>query len=417
MLSLKEKIKEQLALSHDVKVIRAIGKLLDYAVSRSAEEVLFEPEDGAWAAIFRINGEFSEKIILPKKAAEEMIGGFKRMAGVDNKGGALSGKFKKEYHGFKVIFSLFIHPTAGGEKLTLDLEKKNFNFLEVGRLGLSAGALAGTKRNLSGKGGLVLVIGGSDSGRTTTLYSFLNFINRPELSLATIEKEIAAPLPGISQSRLDELSGFDAEMAIKSLRRQDIDAVMFGEINDKETAIGAMEMARAGRFVLGGFGGRGIAEALALLRDLSVPLPLFAETAKMAVIQRLAERNCPHCLSKQKVGASVWQKMKSRFNFSSLLGKLRQDRIVSEKITQPEDIVFYKSRGCARCGRKGTAGKIGIFEFLEMTPETRQYIREGHLSRLGREAERQGGYSLGEDALAKAIAGLTTVEEALKAAE
>jgi type II secretory ATPase GspE/PulE/Tfp pilus assembly ATPase PilB-like protein len=417
MPPLKEKLKEQLVLSRDVRAIRTIDKLLDYAIGLEAGEICFESEDKGLAVIFRADNEVKNRIMIPKKIEQALLAGFRELSGARSSAAgdvSWNGRFKKDYPGLKIIFSLSARSTASGEKMTIGLQKEKFELLEVGRLGFSARNLAAVKKNLNERKGLTLVAGEFNSGRTTTLYSFLNHINHPELNVATIEKEVAYDIPKINQSRLDPISGYDSSSAISSLRRQNVDAVMIGDINDKETAEAALHLALGGHFVLGGFYGSDVASILSFFQDLSIPLHLFAAAVKMVVAQRLVRKNCPHCLAKQKIGENARKKLKENFAFSPLLKRMRADKLVSEKVSKPEDLVFYKSRGCSRCRGSGLAGRVGIFEVLRMTPEAKQTVKEGHFSGIRQEISRQGGYLLKEEALLKAISGLTTIEEVFK---
>jgi|GEM_PF-3785604 type II secretory ATPase GspE/PulE/Tfp pilus assembly ATPase PilB-like protein len=416
MLLLKEKIKNQLSLGLDARIMRVIDKIFDLAVGYGADEIFFEPQTNKLAVDFLVNGEKNYSIALPKKSEEAVIEGLKKIAGADLVNANLppKGKFKKEFLGSKIIFSLSTHPSAKGEKIIIGLQKQKFELREINRLGLTRKIKAAVKRNLEKRKGIVLVAGDFNAGRTTALYSFLNYLNRPDLNLATVESEIVCDLPAVNQSCLDPISGFSSAHAVNSLKRQDADVAMIGELNDKETIEAAFYLALSGHFVLGGIQGRDSRETFNFLNDLSIPKHLLTDVLKMIVSVGLVEKNCPHCLVKQKIGAETWKKIKSSFELAGLIKKMRQDKIISGKIKKPEDLVFYKSQGCSRCGNKGVLGKIGIFEVLEITNEAKKIIREGHYSFLEKAIVNQGGYLLREDALIKAVSGLTTIDEVLK---
>lgn len=416
MLSLKEKIKEHLSLSPDIKVIRVIDKLLNYAIGAGAVEILFEPGEKELSIIFRLDNGADKAFSIPKRMESDLLCGFKEMAGIfGHKDNVLGiGKFKKDYQGFKIIFSLTIHPTASGEKITIDLQKEKIEMLQIGRLGFNAPALATIKKKLSEQQGLILVIGGYNSGRTTTLYSFLDYLNKPELNITTVERNIVLNIPKINQSQLDPISGYSSSIAVNSLRRQNVDVAMIGEISDQETAEAAICLASKGRLIISGLYSQNIGTALDFFRDLPIQIPSLTSAVKMVITQKLLKKNCPHCLVEEKISAGTKQKLKEKFSFEELLSRLRADKIVSEKISGPEDLVFYRSRGCATCGNTGYSGRIGNFEVLEMTPEVKKNIREGHFSTVRQEIKKQEGYLLEEDALIKALGGLVEIEEVLK---
>ncbi|MDD5527399.1 MAG: ATPase, T2SS/T4P/T4SS family [Patescibacteria group bacterium] len=419
MQSIREKVKEQLSLSSDVRVIRAIDKIFNFAIGCEAEEILFEPRAKDLAVNFMADGELKNTLLLPKKAEQAVIAGVKAKAGLnypaDNSAGGR--KFKKDFLGYKIIFSLCVRSGSAGEKITVNLAKEKFQLFGLGQLGLNAKALEIVKKNLLNRQGLTAVIGDFNSGRTATLYSFINFLKHPELNIATVEKDVACDLPEINQSRLSKLDGFSAKNAINALKRQDADVIMIGDINDRETAEAAFNLAQSGHFILAGIYSRDIVVALNFLQEAGVTLSSFSANAKMAITQRLADKNCPFCLTKQKIGRESRRRLEEKLSLRKLLSRLMRDKIISNRINKPEDLIFYKSAGCPRCHNSGVAGKIGIFEVLEITPEVKNIIKTGHFSSLRREPEKQGGYSLAEDALIKALGGLISLEAVIKAAE
>jgi type II secretory ATPase GspE/PulE/Tfp pilus assembly ATPase PilB-like protein len=189
---------------------------------------------------------------------------------------------------------------------------------------------------------------------------------------------------------------------------------MIGEIIDKETAAAAANLARVGRFVLAGLQAHNLPAALSFFQDLGVASSLFSESASLAITQRLAARNCPHCLKQQRIGRDSLKKLSEKIALKKLLPLLKRDKIISEKINKPEDLIFYKSSGCQRCHNSGVAGKIGIFEVLEITPAVKNIIKTGHFSALRQETEKQGGHTLAEDALIKSLTGLIPIDEVFR---
>jgi type IV pilus assembly protein PilB len=416
MLSLKDKAKEQLSVSADVRIIRIIDKIFNFAIGCEADEIRFESEAKGLAVNFIVGGELKNTLLLPRESELAVLAGIKGMAGfnypTDNL--ASSGGFKKDYSGYKVIFSLQLHPTQSGEKVIINLRKEKFELLGLGRLGLASKSLAKVKKVLTDKKGLIAVIGGSSSGITSTLYSLINYFEHQQFNIATIEKEALCDLPGINQSQLRPRLGFGPRAAANALRRQDTDVVMIGEVNDQETAEAAFHLAQSGRFVLAGISARDITAALNFLPEWNIPANLFAANAKLIITQRLVNKNCPFCLSRQKIGPDSLKRLEEKISLSKLLPRLRQDKIISAQITKAKDLVFYKNSGCPRCQKRGVLGKIGIFEILVVTQEVKKIIKAGHSPALGNEIKKQGGYSLAEDALIKALSGLVSVDTILK---
>jgi type II secretory ATPase GspE/PulE/Tfp pilus assembly ATPase PilB-like protein len=416
MNALKEKIKEQLALSGDTRIIRIIDKIFNFAIGCEAEEIYFEPRAQDLAVIFQAAGEVKNTLVLPKRVEEAVLGGVKAMAGLNYPSANLApaGKFKKSFAGYKIIFSLAVRPSRSGEKVIVNLHKEKFDLLGLGQLGFSGQNLKRIKKVLDSRRGLVAVIGDLNSGQTSTLYSFISYLKRPDLNIATVEQEIARHLPQVNQSLINPRVGFGSGAATNALRRQDVDVVMISEINDRETAEAALQLAAAGHFVLTGILSQDVVSSLNFLNDLAVPLSSLAANTKLAVTQRLVDKNCPFCLKPQKISHNSWRRLDEKLFLSKLLPRLKRDKIISAKISRPEDFIFYQSSGCPRCQDRGVAGRIGIFEILEITPEVKALIKSGHFSSVREEVKKQGGYSLAEDAFIKALGGLISLEEVLK---
>jgi type II secretory ATPase GspE/PulE/Tfp pilus assembly ATPase PilB-like protein len=141
---------------------------------------------------------------------------------------------------------------------------------------------------------------------------------------------------------------------------------------------------------------------------------LFANNINLVITERLADKNCPHCLSRQRLGQDSYRQLEEKLSLKKLFSKLKADKIISEKFSRPEELSFYKSGGCPRCQNSGVAGKMGIFEVLEIDSEVKKLISTGHFSLVRGETEKQGGYTLAQDALIKALQGLTSIEEVFK---
>jgi len=415
MLSLKENIKEQLFLSPDAKILRLVDKIFNFAIGCEAEEIYFEPRGKNLAVNFRAGGELIDTLVLPGKAEQAVLDGIKSMAGLnDEPRNHPRGSFKKDYLGYKIIFSLNVHDTEAGERIIVNLRKEKFELLGLGRLGFDARALAAVKKILLAGRGLVAVISNDEAARTSVLYGLLNFIKNSELNIATVEEEPAADLSGINQSRINPRAGFSRGSAVNALRRQDIDAAMISEIGDRETAEAAFHLAAAAHLVMAGVAAPDFSAALNFFQDLGAPLSLFSVSAKLAINVTMADKNCPYCLARRKISAAGLARLEKKLALAELLPRLKQDKIISGKINHPADLVFYQSRGCPRCHNSARAGKIGIFEVLEITPAVKDLIKTGHFSALSREFGKQGAYSQSEDALIKALGGLIPLEPVLK---
>jgi type IV pilus assembly protein PilB len=412
MLSLKEKLKEQILSAKTAAVGRIAEKILGYAAMEDVDEIVIDSADEDAEVKFYDKGEIKGRLVVPNKIKAEIIGIFKGLAGLEK--GQKSGFFKKQTLGKKIIFSLTVYNSGEKEKIIIKIDSGCFDLIEVGQLGFEKKSLLKIKDILSKKRGLVLDIGPFNSGKTSTLYSFINHINRSNLNITTLEKEISYDIPSVNQSKLSFKEGFGYPFPLSSLLRQDPDVVMIDEVSDKDAAEAALHLADCGYFVLAGLYGTGLTATFDFLSGLGVSLPLFCETAKMVVNQRLAHRNCPYCLKSVKLTKEQAGRIKETVDEGQVLEKMRRERINSASVSKLEDLKIFKSSGCGKCRQSGQGGEIGVFEILEITAEVKKFLREGHFSRAAAEIKNQDGFTLVEAAFAKLSLGVIGLEEFLR---
>lgn len=417
MRVLKEKNKQQLALAGDVATSRILGKILDYAVAESVDELIFESAPKGGAVKFYDAGEKKGKLNFSSEVKDLIFGAIKDLAGLSGKKDGERGQFKKEALGGKIVFSVSRYSSRQSEKIIITLARDKFEIFDLGQLGFEKNYLSRVKDFLAKGKGLVLIQGPFNSGKTTTLYSFVNYVNRPDLNITTFENEISADMPAVNQSRLGDNPGLRYPLSLSSILRQDPDVVMIDEMTDKDAVEAALHLADRGYLVLAGIYSKDTASTLDFLQGLGVSLPLFADTVKMVVNQRLVARNCPRCLEKINLGREMAGRLKSFFGRADFLTQLKAKKLISAGVKGIEDIVFYQGRGCDACRRKGLDGRIGVFEVLEMNQDIKKLIKGGHFLSVNNQVSRQEGFSLSESAFIKAAAGLIPPSEALRLAE
>ncbi|MFA5248110.1 MAG: ATPase, T2SS/T4P/T4SS family [Patescibacteria group bacterium] len=412
MLSLKEKLKEQVLSAKSAAAGRIAEKILGYAAMEDVDEIIIEAGAKKAEVRFYDTGEVKGCLAMSEKIKNEVIDIFKELGGLKN--GCRTGSFKKQTLGKKIIFSLTVYNSGVEEKIIVKVANSRFDLIEIGRLGLEKKSLARVKLMLEKKSGLILSIGQFNSGKTSTLYSFINYINCSDLNITTLEKQISYDIPNINQSELSLKEGFGYPFPLSSLLRQDPDVVMIDEIVDKDATEAALHLADRGYFVLAGLYGDDFASVFKFLSGLGVSLPLFCATAKMIIIQRLARRNCPYCLKSSKLTKEQAERIKETINIGEVLKKMRQEKINSAGISRLEEMNVFKGQGCEKCRRTGLAGDIGIFEVLEITASVKKSLREGHFSTAAAEIKNQDSFTLAEAAFAKLSLGVIGVEEFLR---
>jgi type IV pilus assembly protein PilB len=283
--------------------------------------------------------------------------------------------------------------------------------MSLRRLGLEKRALGQVKEVLQKGRGAVVIISPFNSGKTTTLYSLVEQVNRPDLNVTTFEHQIKVDMPNINQS---QVSPGKNNVSLSSILKQDPDVVMIDELIDKDGVEAALHLAERGYFVLAGIYGTNLSSTLDFMQGLGVSLPLFVSSVKMVINQRLVFSNCPRCLVKEKVSKDVLAEIKKIFSRSGFFDELKNCRIIPVSAKSVDDLSFYKGAGCQFCKKTGLSGKTAVFEVLSVDDDVKKMIREGHFSSLKGQSAEQGNFTLSESAFMKAAAGIIPLSEVLK---
>jgi type IV pilus assembly protein PilB len=244
--------------------------------------------------------------------------------------------------------------------------------------------------------GAILVTGPTGSGKSTTLYAALTEINRPEINIITVEDPVEFRLTGVNQVQINARAGMTFAAALRSILRSDPDVVMVGEIRDGETAKISIEAALTGHLVLSTLHTNDAPGALTRLNEMGVEPFLTGSAVSAVLAQRLARKLCTHCCEM----------------YTPTTDELIKARVSPEAAAAADGVVFYRKRGCPRCGQTGYKGRIGVYQLLVMS-ETLETLAAQKASReeLERAAIEEGMRTLWDDGLSKVAAGLTSLEE------
>jgi len=248
----------------------------------------------------------------------------------------------------------------------------------------------------------MLNTGPTGSGKSTTLYAFIQHVNDPETKVITIEDPIEYHLEGIEQTQVDTEAGYTFANGLRSILRQDPDIILVGEIRDQETAEIAMHTALTGHMVFSTLHTNDAVGAIPRLVDIGIKTTIIGPALALVIAQRLVRRLCPDCKEASSLPADLKARVKK---FLDQLPK-RVDRAPYEK---PQ---LYKPKGCAKCNELGYRGRIAVFEFLEVTPELEELInKEASEVVVKKFAKEQGMVRMQEDGVLKVLSGVTTFEE------
>lgn len=388
---------ELVKLTQGAPVIQVTNLLLEEACRLRASDVLIEPMEDILRVRYRVDGLLKIATAPPRTMQEAIISRIKVMANMDIAERRLpqDGRFKMKFKGREVDFRVSSVPSAHGEKVAVRILDKAQAPLNIDILGFEGKSLEDVKNASRRPYGMILVCGPTGSGKTTTLYSILKYVDSPEKNIVTVEDPVEFQLEGINQVAVRSDIGLTYAVALRSILRQDPDIIMVGEIRDFETVDVAIKAALTGHLVLSTLHTTTACGAIIRLLNMGVEPFLITSSMNLACSQRLVRRLCSGCKKSYRLDAKQMEKL----------------GIPSSR----EEVVFYKTSGCSQCQGGGYLGRMGILETFPLTPRIRELVLGGvRESQLFEEAKKEGMVTLREDALRKAEAGVTSLEEVLR---
>lgn len=385
-------------ISLEAPVIKITNMILDDAVTKKASDVLVEPFDRKLRIRFRIDGILSEQKAPPKQMHASIISRVKVMSDLNIAEHRLpqDGRFKVKLAGREVDFRVSILPSSHGEKLALRILDKSQAMLDIERLGFSQYTIDILKKISKLPHGMMLVCGPTGSGKTTTLYSVLKFVDSPDKNIVTVEDPVEYQLEGINQVTARPEIGLTFASALRSILRQDPNIIMIGEIRDYDTVDIAIKSALTGHLVLSTLHTTTAPGSIVRLINMGVEPYLINSSVVCIVSQRLVRRICPRCKESYTIKKELLDSLK----------------IKPEK---GKDAEFFRGKGCSFCLNMGYSGRTGIAEVLVLTTKLRELIlgrAQEHV--IKEEARKEGMKTLREDGLESVFKGLTTIEEVLR---
>ncbi len=391
--------KEEITLEQVPLIIKLIKRILLDALEKRASDIFIEPLEDCLRVRFRVDGLLCEIEKYPPEQSSYFITAIKAMSGLDVAEHRFpqDGGFSSELEKRKVDFRVSILPTNLGEKAVIRVLDKGRIQLDLDTLGFDEEALGMLKRNLSKPYGIILVCGPTGSGKTTTLYSCIKFLNSPKINIVTVEDPVEFQLAGVNQVCVQESLGLTFASALRAILRQDPNVILVGEIRDAETADIAIKASLTGHLVLSTLHTPTATAAILRLVNMGIEPFLVASSCLVSIAQALLRLLCPYC----KEGIPANETLKRELERNGL--KL------------PEGFVYHKAKGCKFCNFTGYLDRKPIVELLEMDEEIKAMLVKGETEIKIREKARQKGMrTLREKALENILNGLTTLEEAYR---
>jgi len=392
--------KDIVSMAEQAPIIKLVNHILYQAVKRGASDIHIEPFEKELVVRYRIDGVMYDAFNPPKRVQSALISRIKIMAhmNIAEKRIPQDGRIDIKVAGKPYDIRVSILPVAFGERVVMRILDKSRTFGVLKDLGCTERDYKVLNKAIHQPNGIIYVTGPTGSGKTTTLYSILSELNRPEVNIITVEDPIEYQMKGIGQVQVKEKIGLSFAAALRSILRQDPDIIMIGETRDQETAQIAIQASLTGHLVLSTLHTNSAPATITRLLDMGVEPFLIASSIELAIAQRLVRKLCDAC--------------KRKYHPSD---KLLADIGISKK--EAAKITFYEAVGCEKCNYTGYKGRLAIFEFMEMTSAIERLTMErADTSVIRRQAEKDGMTTLIQDGIRKIKEGLTTIEEVLSVA-
>ena len=383
-------------VKQDAPVVQIVELIIAQGAEERASDIHIEPQQDHLRIRFRIDGVLHDATRLPATLAAPIASRVKLLANLDivDRRHSQDGQIQTSVDGRPLDIRVGTIETIWGEKVVLRLLERSLSVLSLDKLGFSAGSLKTFSELIKAPYGMLLITGPTGSGKTTTLYAALNELDRMEQNVMTIEDPVEYTFENVNQIQINRLAGITFANGLRAILRQDPDAILVGEIRDRETAEISVQSAMTGHLVLSSLHATDAIGAIYRFVEMGIE-PFMVTSAVIGVqAQRLVRRICDECRVPHKPAVEDLE-------FYAAMGGRGN--------------VFYRGNGCARCSHTGFHGRIGVFEVLRVTDAIKRLLlRDASPEMLRSQAQADGMTSLRESGLAKIDEGLTTIGEVMR---
>jgi type IV pilus assembly protein PilB len=379
-------------------VVRLVNLILSGAAKNGASDIHMEPKEKFLQVRYRVDGLLREIMKVPRSQSDATISRLKIISGMDisDRRRPQDGRSRLKYEGKRIDLRVSTLPTQFGEKVVIRLLDSKRAEVTMGQLGLTAENQHTFQTMLSRAQGMILVTGPTGSGKSSTLYTALNWVKSPTKNIITVEDPIEYQLDGVNQVQINTKAGVTFAAGLRSILRQDPNIILVGEIRDQETAGIALEAAQTGHLLLSTLHTNDAPGTISRLLDLGIEPFLIASAVIGILAQRLVRSPCTSCSVSQLPSADAIEKAGGASRL-------------------PADANWVVGRGCAECRQTGSKGRIAIHELLVVSDEMRELISTRASEHAIRKAARIAGMrTLLEDGIVKAAQGLTTLEDVVR---
>ncbi|MDO8581292.1 MAG: ATPase, T2SS/T4P/T4SS family [bacterium] len=403
--------------AQELPTIRMVDTFLEHAIIEGASDIHIEPAEKEMIIRYRIDGILRPVMTLPKSVQAGIIARIKVLANlkIDEHRLPQDGRFKITTSQTQVSFRVSTIPVFDGEKIVLRLLQEGTRVLSLEQLGLAPASFDAVRQSIEKPHGLLLVTGPTGSGKTTTLYTLLNMLNKPGVNIITIEDPIEYRMPGVNQSQVNPKIGFTFATGLRAFLRQDPNVIMVGEIRDTETAEIAIHAALTGHLVLSTLHTNDAVTSIARLLDMGAPAFLVSSTLVLIIAQRLVRKICPNCISSYTLDKKAITELERHFNMKEIIEVMAREKTIASTKETLASMLFYRGNGCNECHKEGYKGRVGIYEILEISPAMGTLIlHQPTREELFAQAKKDGMITLAQEGFMKAKNGITTIEELIR---
>ena len=396
----------------DAPIIKIVASTLKEAVFEKASDIHVEPQRNRLRVRFRIDGNLKEVASMPIEVHQPIISRVKVLSDlkIDETRVPQDGRFRSLINGRDIDFRVSTFPTPVGEKVAIRVLDPTVGLKGLEELGLVGRNLEMIKQEIHKPYGMVLITGPTGSGKTTTLYAIMQKLATDEVNVVSLEDPVEYYIDGLNQSQVKPEIGYTFASGLRQILRQDPDVIMVGEIRDNETAELSIHAALTGHIVLSTLHTNNSIGVVPRLIDMGIKQFLLPASVNLMLAQRLVPKLCQKCLIEENVTAEI----------SSIIDKelSYMDEATIKELDIKKPYKIYKSKGCDACNGKGIAGRIAIFETLQMTDSLRNIVGSSPTEeKIIEEARKQKMVTLRQDGIAKSLRGLVSFETIMRETE
>lgn len=393
----------------DAPIAKLVQVIILHAIDGRASDIHIEPVEKQYRVRFRVDGVLHSSLTLPKDVGMAVVSRIKILSNlkIDEKRKPQDGRFQITDDDLIVDFRVSTLPVVEGEKIVMRILDRENQALDLKSLGLWGNNFEILIKRIRDPYGIILISGPTGSGKSTTLYGFLQILNKEERNIITLEDPVEYFVEGVNQSQIKPEIGYTFANGLRTILRQDPNVIMVGEIRDSETAELSIHAALTGHLIFSTVHTNDSIGSIPRLIDMGIEPFLLASALRVIVAQRLARKICESCKEEVAVPQAI---------ADQILGELKEisaEELEKYGVKLDQGVKFFQGKGCDKCNNLGYKGRIAIFEALEVDKKIQELIasKKNSEPEIREEAKRRKMITMRQDGLLKVIKGITTIPE------